>query len=71
MKHLPKALFVVDGISESIAISEARNLNIPTFGIIDSNLREFVTDSSICVTDSKKSIQGLRHPGPFSPSDKN
>ena len=37
MKHLPRGLFFVDGIHERIAISEARILDIPTFGIIDSN----------------------------------
>jgi len=37
MKHLPRALFFVDGVQERIAISEAINLGIPTFGIVDSN----------------------------------
>ena len=37
MKHLPAALFFVDGIHERIAISEARILGIPTIGIVDSN----------------------------------
>ena len=37
MKHLPAALFFVDGIHERIAISEAEILGIPTFGIVDSN----------------------------------
>ena len=37
MKHLPAALFFVDGIHERIAISEATILGIPTFGIVDSN----------------------------------
>ena len=37
MKHLPSALFFVDGIHERIAISEAEILGIPTFGIVDSN----------------------------------
>ena len=37
MKRLPSALFIVDGIHELIAIKEAKQLNIPTFGIIDSN----------------------------------
>ena len=37
MKHLPRALFFVDGMQERIAISEAINLGIPTFGIVDSN----------------------------------
>tara|TARA_Y100001960_G_C14535695_1_gene758325 strand:- start:101 stop:895 length:795 start_codon:yes stop_codon:yes gene_type:complete len=51
MKHLPRALFVVDGISESIAISEARNLNIPTFGIIDSNTDPNIVDFPIPAND--------------------
>ena len=37
MKHLPAALFFVDGIHEKIAISEAKILGIPDFGIVDSN----------------------------------
>ncbi len=37
MKHLPAALFFVDGIHERIAISEAKILGIPTIGIVDSN----------------------------------
>ena len=37
MKHLPAALFFVDGIHEKIAISEAKILGIPVFGIVDSN----------------------------------
>jgi len=37
MKHLPLALFFVDGIHERIAILEANILGIPTFGIVDSN----------------------------------
>ena len=37
MKHLPSALFFVDGIHEKIAISEAKILGIPVFGIVDSN----------------------------------
>ena len=51
MKHLPKALFIVDGISESIAIGEARNLNIPTFGIIDSNTDPNIVDYPIPAND--------------------
>ena len=37
MKHLPSALFFVDGMHEKISIAEAVVLGIPTFGIIDSN----------------------------------
>ncbi len=37
MKHLPGALFVVDPKKERIAILEARKLNIPVVGLIDTN----------------------------------
>ena len=37
MKHLPSALFFVDGIHERIAINEAYTLGIPVFGMVDSN----------------------------------
>ncbi len=37
MKKLPDAIFVVDSKKEHIAVAEARNLNIPIVGIIDTN----------------------------------
>ena len=37
MQRLPAALFVVDIMKEHIAVSEARRLNIPVFGIVDTN----------------------------------
>ena len=37
MKKLPDALFVVDPRKERIAIAEARKLNIPIIGIVDTN----------------------------------
>ena len=37
MKKLPAAIFVVDPRKEKIAIAEARKLNIPVFGIVDTN----------------------------------
>ena len=37
MKHLPSAIFFVDGIHEKIAINEAYTLGIPVFGMVDSN----------------------------------
>ena len=37
MKHLPAAIFFVDGIHEKIAINEAYTLGIPVFGMVDSN----------------------------------
>ena len=43
MKKLPSAIVVVDGKTESIAIQEARKLEIPIICIVDSN-----TDPTIC-----------------------
>lgn len=37
MKKLPDALFVVDPRKERIAVAEARKLNIPIVGIVDTN----------------------------------
>lgn len=37
MHKLPDAMFVVDPSKEEIAIREARKLNIPVFGIVDTN----------------------------------
>ena len=37
MNKIPDAMFVVDPSKEEIAIREARKLNIPVFGIVDTN----------------------------------
>jgi small subunit ribosomal protein S2 len=37
MKKLPGALFIVDPRKERIAVAEARRLNIPIVGIVDTN----------------------------------
>ncbi len=37
MRKLPQALFIIDPKKEHIAVSEARKLNIPTVGIVDTN----------------------------------
>lgn len=37
MHKMPSALFIVDPSKEEIAIREARKLNIPVFGIVDTN----------------------------------
>ncbi|WP_243386887.1 30S ribosomal protein S2 [Bacillus kexueae] len=37
MKQLPDALFVIDPRKERIAVAEARKLNIPIIGIVDTN----------------------------------
>ncbi|ASB89589.1 30S ribosomal protein S2 [Bacillus sonorensis] len=37
MKELPDALFIIDPRKERIAVAEARKLNIPIIGIVDTN----------------------------------
>ena len=37
MKGLPSALFIVDPRKERIAVAEARKLDIPIVGIVDTN----------------------------------
>ncbi|MCP8969022.1 30S ribosomal protein S2 [Ectobacillus ponti] len=37
MKDLPDAIFIVDPRKERIAVAEARKLNIPLIGIVDTN----------------------------------
>jgi len=37
MTKLPQALFIIDPSKEEIAIREARKLNIPVFGLVDTN----------------------------------
>ena len=60
MKHLPSALFFIDGIHESIAISEAKILGIPVFGIVDSNTDPTGIDYPIPANDdSLKTIKLL------------
>ena len=51
MKRLPAALFVVDIMKEHIAVSEARRLNIPVFGIVDTNSDPELIDFPIPAND--------------------
>ena len=44
MEELPGALFIVDPSKEAIAIREAHRLNIPVFGIVDTNCDPDVVD---------------------------
>jgi small subunit ribosomal protein S2 len=37
MDGLPHALFVIDAVRDNVAVREARTINIPVFGICDSN----------------------------------
>lgn len=63
MKKIPDAIFVVDPTEEHNAVAEARKLNIPVFGVIDTNCDPDVVDYGIPANDdavrSIKLIVGL------------
>ncbi len=44
MKKIPDAMIIVDPKKEEIAIKEAHKLNIPVFGIVDTNCDPDVVD---------------------------
>ena len=57
LNRLPAALFIVDIRREHIAVSEATKLNIPTFGIVDTNSDPTQVDHPIPANDdAAKSI---------------
>jgi small subunit ribosomal protein S2 len=58
MTRLPSAIFVVDIKKEHIAVAEAKKLNIPTIGIVDTNSNPNAVDFPIPANDdAAKSIQ--------------
>lgn len=58
LEKRPNILFVVDASHEAIAIREARRLQIPTIGIVDTNSDPTVLDFPIPANDD--SIKSLR-----------
>jgi small subunit ribosomal protein S2 len=51
LSRLPAALFIVDISKEQIAVKEARRLNIPVFGMVDTNSDPNVIDFPIPAND--------------------
>ena len=51
MRKIPNAVFVVDPRVEHNAVAEARKLNIPVFGIVDTNSDPDVVDYVIPAND--------------------
>jgi len=51
MTRLPGAMFVVDPKKESIAVAEARKLNIPLFAMVDTNCDPDIIDFPIPAND--------------------
>lgn len=58
MEKLPDALVIVDTAKESIAVAEARRLNIPIIGIVDTNGDPNIIDYPIPANDD--SIRSVR-----------
>ena len=57
MTRQPAAIFIVDILKEHIALSEAKRLNIPTFGMVDTNSNPKLVDFPIPANDdATKSI---------------
>ncbi len=57
MNRLPAALFIIDIKREHIAVAEAKRLNIPTFGVVDTNSDPTIVDFPIPANDdAAKSI---------------
>lgn len=58
LTRLPAAMFVVDVMKEHIAIKEAKRLNIPVFGMVDTNSNPADVDFIIPANDdASKSIE--------------
>jgi len=51
MEQLPQAMFIIDPRKEHNAIAEARKLNIPVFGIVDTNCDPSLVDYVIPAND--------------------
>lgn len=62
LNGMPGALFIVDTKKESIAVNEANKLNIPIFGIVDTNSNPDPVDYVIPANDDAfKSISLIVH----------
>ncbi|MEA2041046.1 MAG: 30S ribosomal protein S2 [Bacteroidota bacterium] len=56
MKRLPSAIFVVDVFKEKIAVREAQKLDIPVFGMVDTNSSPDIDFPIPSNDDASKSI---------------
>ena len=58
MRKLPNAIFVIDPRIEHNAVAEARKLNIPVFGIVDTNCDP--DDVDYCIPANDDAIRSVR-----------
>ena len=62
MNRLPAGVFIIDTKKESIAVAEANKLNIPVFGMVDTNCDQDPIDYPIPANDDAfKSISLVVH----------
>ena len=59
LTRLPAAIFIVDINKEHIAVAEAKKLNIPTFGIVDTNSDPRAVDFAIPANDDSSQSVSL------------
>lgn len=59
LNRLPAALFIIDVKREHIAVAEAKRLNIPTFGIVDTNSNPNDVDYPIPANDDASNSVAL------------
>jgi small subunit ribosomal protein S2 len=59
LNKLPSAVFIVDIVKEHLALTEAKKLRIPTFGIIDTNADPNLVDFPIPANDDSAKSIGL------------
>jgi small subunit ribosomal protein S2 len=59
LTRLPAALFIVDINKEHIAVAEAKKLNIPTFGLVDTNSDPRQVDFAIPANDDSSQSVSL------------
>lgn len=51
MKEKPDALFIIDSHLEDLAVREARNMNVETIAIVDTNADPYIIDHPIPAND--------------------
>ena len=57
MTQLPDAVVVVDAVRDIVAVREARKLNIPLYGICDSNADP--KDFTLCIPANDDAVKSV------------
>lgn len=57
MTGLPHALFVVDAVRDHVAVLEAKKLNIPVYGICDSNANP--DEFAVCIPANDDAVKSI------------